>query len=140
MPSIEVDREVYRAVVDLAGDSEDMNAALRRLLQLPDAPSDDYVSGKLHALLIAGRLQPGDELQYRDNSTGKVFRATVEADGWTRTTLGRHSSATAALSSLVGRRVNGWQGWKHVRTGRTLRSLQSDLLDEAASPDGPVEG
>jgi hypothetical protein len=137
MRKIVVDEDVFEVLEKNAKGFQEPNDVLRVLLGLdskksvpnsaPLAPSD-YISGKLMDLIQAGLLAPGDVLVHRKVRLERTYRAVVVADGWISTEIKRYQSPSAALSELVGSQINGWGGWVHERSGRTLRDLRDSLL------------
>lgn len=138
MRKIAVDDEVFAVLEANARGFQEPNAVLRVLLNLdskkkvplsaPLAPSD-YVSGKLMDLITHGLVKPGDILVHHKVRLNRTYRATVAADGWVETEQARHQSPSAALSEVVGTQINGWAGWVHERSGKTLRDLRDPLLE-----------
>lgn len=137
MRRIAVDKEVFAVLEESARGFQDPNTVLRVLLNLdskgkvpvsaPLAPSD-YVSGKLMELIACGLIEPGDVLVHHKVRLQRSYRATVAADGWVETEHARYQSPSAALSEIVGSQINGWAGWLHERSGRTLRNLRDSRL------------
>ena len=131
-----MDDEVFAVLEENARGFQEPNAVLRVLLNLdskkkvplsaPLAPSD-YVSGKLMDLVTGGLIEPGDKLVHRKVRLNRSYYATVSADGWVETEQARYQSPSAALTEVVGTQINGWAGWVHERSGRTLRELRDTL-------------
>lgn len=138
MQTIKIDDEVYALLASHVQGFETPNAVLRRLLLdpktavpprqpapiAPVAPS----RGKLRALLDAGVVTVGDELEHHRMRSGITYRATVGAGGTVITDLGEFDSPSPALRQLVGTEIDGWANWKHVKSGQALRSLRNGLL------------
>ncbi len=90
------------------------------------SPEQDF-----RALVSSGLLCAGDLLLH-ESDTGAVQHATLLCDGAVALADGTvHALGVAALSAMVEGR-NGWKGWRHEPTGRTL----ADLHIEARSRQG----
>jgi hypothetical protein len=107
------------------------NDVLRRLLGLPARAAagetgEGRPPGNLVQLVIAGLVQPQDQLTHTRKRSGAVFHASVTADGWTQLPDGRSfRGPSPALREYVGTQIDGNRNWTHDASGKTLR----DLLD-----------
>lgn len=155
MHSIDVDDELYRELERHVRGFETPNDVLRRLLLsftgLEDAArevksvreQDDVAPparrvtvqpqtkqtfpGDLQDLLRRGLVAVGDELLHRQTRKGHTFRARVTEGGSIDTEKRRYRAPSPALGELLGTSVNGWTGWTHVRSAKTLAELRDEL-------------
>ncbi|WP_144081705.1 hypothetical protein [Micromonospora wenchangensis] len=136
MRRIEIDDDVYAELERNVKGFEQPNDVLRRMLlekghstagspavPSPAAPS---IPGALTALIEKGFVKAGDALSHVQVRKGRRFAATVEADGWIRTELGRYKEPSPALGKLVGTSIDGWAYWIHDPTGKSLRQLRAE--------------
>ena len=124
---IDVDDEVFETLQDRAVPLVDTpNDVLRRILSLgepTERPADR--PGDLSALLDAGQLIAGDQLEHHQPRKRRTFTAEVTSDGYIQLPDGqRFRAPSPALKACVGNDVNGWDHWKVVRVGRTLSELR----------------
>ena len=138
MQTIKIDDEVYARLASHVQGFETPNDVLRRLLiksetrttNRPTNPSPRAASGrgKLQALLDAGVVSAGDELEHHRVRSGVTYKATIGADGSVITDRGPFDSPSPALRKFVGSEIDGWANWKHVKSGRSLRSLRDQVV------------
>ncbi|RBO91422.1 restriction system modified-DNA reader domain-containing protein [Nocardia puris] len=133
---IEVDDDVYEALVRLRSGFELPNDVLRRVLleqaePVPPAPTVPRRVGRLMPLLRAGLVQGGDELRHERVRKGQIFTGEVTVTGYIKTERGRYSTPSPALKDLVGTEIDGWQNWLHVRSGKSLRELRDAARENA---------
>lgn len=86
------------------------------------------VAGRLFPLVKAGLIDDGDELRHTRKRTGETYLAQVDYLG--RVVLPNNKVFTEpspALRHYVGSEIDGWANWTHVRSGKTLRLLRSEL-------------
>ncbi|MFE3545222.1 hypothetical protein ACFXK0_19860 [Nocardia sp. NPDC059177] len=128
---IQIDDEVYDALVRLREGFEQPNDVLRRLL-LDGAPRpvtkpDPLVVGRLSTLIDAGLVGVGDRLRHERVRKGQVFIGVVTKGGGISTERGIYEAPSRALKDLVGTEIDGWQHWTHVPSGKSLRELRGEL-------------
>lgn len=131
---IGVDEEVYQALARLRQGFELPNDVLRRLLLVEKPPrvtdpATEAVprTGRLSALVDAGLIDVGDQLRHERVRKGQVLVGEVAEGGSIRTVNGVYSAPSPALKGLVGTDIDGWHNWIHVRSGKSLRELRSNL-------------
>lgn len=156
MHPIEIDDEVYRELERHVQGFETPNDVLRRLLLISMDPKDvarevvrsvreqgnttpatwrvavqpqtkQSFPGDLQDLLRRGLVGAGDELVHRQTRKGRTFKANVTEGGSIATEKRRYTAPSPALGELLGTEVNGWKGWTHVRSGKTLAELRDEL-------------
>ena len=130
MPKIDVDDEVYQRLQELATPFVDTeNDVLRRVLQLDAAPvALKRRPGGLLRLVQAGKVKGGDRLTHHRKRSGTTYHAFVAADGWVEHPDGTPFPAPSpALKKHIGTEMDGWAGWTHDRSGKTLRELRAEL-------------
>ncbi|MFC4068194.1 restriction system modified-DNA reader domain-containing protein [Actinoplanes subglobosus] len=138
MRRIEVDDDVYAHLERHVRGFEQPNDVLRRLLfEQPQAPATSSSPGTTSTTVIRGKLKPlleqgetlkaGDTLTHTQVRKGRTFTATVEPDGWIKTDKGRYREPSPALSELVGTAIDGWAYWIHETSGKSLRTLRSEI-------------
>ncbi len=69
-------------------------------------------------------MKVGDELHHERVRRGDFLVATVAQGGQIQTEKGLYREPSPALKDLVGSDINGWHGWTHVKSGKTLRQLR----------------
>jgi hypothetical protein len=141
MKTIEIDFQVHRLIeLERRDFDEPENAALRRLLKLPQDESS-----KLPAPAFAAKTDSGGEAWFwkgvslphgteaRMNYAGQIVRGVIENGRWQVNGMTYKSPSDAAGSSVVtkdGTRpsLNGWMYWEVKRPKdsgwRTLQSLK----------------
>lgn len=137
MKKIDVDDEIYALLERNVRGFETPNDVLRRLLlegthdQVPGgshpAERDRGRVGKLKALLDQEKLAAGDQLVHRRPRKGDTLTGFVCDDGGIETDQGWFESPSPALGGLTGSQIDGWANWTHQRSGKTLRTLRSEL-------------
>ncbi len=145
MKTIEIDFDVHRVIeLERKGFEEPENAALRRLLKLPEVPHDErhvsanppeVAAGKiLHGRPWSGKgvtLPHGTELRmaYR----GQIVRGFIDEGVWVvegKRTISPSDAAGSAVVTKNGERpsLNGWVYWEVKRPNdanwRPLRNLK----------------
>jgi len=79
----------------------------------------------LATLLIAGLLQPGEQLVCDRRNLSLRHTARVRADGTLQLADGSvHATPSAATTALGGHHQNGWTMWRRAGDGRTLGELR----------------
>lgn len=156
MHPIEIDDDVYSELERHVEGFETPNDVLRRLLLISMDPTDvarelgksvreqdnttpplrpvavqpqakQNFPGDLQDLLRRGLVAAGDELVHYQTRKGRTFKANVTEGGSIATGKRRYTAPSPALGELLGTSVNGWKGWTHVRSGRTLAELRDEL-------------
>jgi hypothetical protein len=107
----------------------------------PVARSRQAYGATLGELVAAGRLEPGERLEWNRPQSGVTFRATLTEDGQVVLEDGRRfgspSSAGTAAANL--RALNGWVTWRVPRLGgRTLDEIRYEYLASPSSSDPPT--
>ncbi|MFD6449948.1 hypothetical protein ACFWF3_04150 [Nocardia sp. NPDC060220] len=131
---ISVDEDVYQALARHRKGFEQPNDVLRRLLLDREPPRAGSSAmevipriGRLSALVDAGLIDVGDQLRHERVRKGQVLVGEVAEGGSIRTVNGVYSAPSPALKGLVGSDIDGWHNWIHVRSGKSLRELRSNL-------------
>ena len=128
MPTIEVDFDVYKALIARRPtENVTENDVLRQLLHLPKlpGPSARDLPAREDWMTKGVRIPAGTEL--RAKYKGRFYVARVE-DGALLLEGRRFDSPSAAAMSITRNPVNGWNFWKGRLPGRTawipLRALR----------------
>ncbi|WP_375433370.1 hypothetical protein [uncultured Friedmanniella sp.] len=135
MKKIEIDDEVYAWLGARVQGFETPNDVLRReVLGVAktgglEQTASSGEKGALWPYITGGLLKGGDELVHVQKRKGHTFQATVDADGWLATNLGRYKQPSPALKAQIGSEINGWVAWTHVKSGRTLHQLKTEADD-----------
>jgi hypothetical protein len=132
VPTIRVDDDVYEWLQQRAKPFVDTpNSVLRRELGITDtvptpAAGSRPAPGELAPLLLAGELQPGDELVWKRRHV--THRAVVTADGWLQLADGQvFASPSGAGKKLSGYENSGWKSWRRGSDGMALSALRDRL-------------
>jgi hypothetical protein len=134
MPNIEVDFEVFKALIARRPSEEvTENDVLRQLLRLP--PKSDAATNPEHAApgdwIIKGvRFPTGTEL--RATYKGQTYLARV-VDGGLVLNGKRFESPSAAAVSITKNPVNGWTFWESRVPGQGKWTLLRELRPRASS-------
>jgi len=129
---IEVDEEVYAWLGARVQGFETPNDVMRREVlgvsktDEPEQPAPTGAKGALWPYITGGLLEGGDELVHTQKRKGNTFCATVDADGWLVTNLGRYKQPSPALKAQIGSEINGWAAWTHVKSRKTLHQLKTE--------------
>jgi hypothetical protein len=104
------------------------------------ARSRQAYGATLGELVAAGKLEPGERLEWNRPQSGVTFRATITEDGQVVLEDGRRfgspSSAGTAAANL--RALNGWVTWRVPRlSGRTLDEIRYEYLADPSRTEPP---
>lgn len=129
--SIDVDCDVYAALVAQRQGFESASDVLRRLLQLFEAPSARATAavrpvGDTKRCFQAGLLQPGDRLVCVQSRKGATHVAVVTPEGAFEVNGVAHGDASGALQAATGTSMNGFAAWRLERTGQLLHEIRNE--------------
>jgi hypothetical protein len=133
MPTIEIDFDVYKALIARRPTEEvTENDVLRQLLNLPklSAPAARDLPAREDWVTKGIRVPAGTQL--RATYKGQTYAARVE-DGALLLEGRRFESPSAAAMSITGHPVNGWNFWQSRLPGQVAWKPLRTLRDSHGS-------